>query len=77
MNIRLSRAEQIKIANLYQDILEENDSGVLGQPEVAPDINQLENEDDYNQDDQRKAFLLGNIQTRSGRIGKRRRKNKK
>jgi hypothetical protein len=77
MNIRLSRAEQIKIANLYQDILEENDSGVLGQPEVAPDINQLENEDDVAKDDQRRPFMIGSIQTRSGKIGKRRRKNKK
>jgi hypothetical protein len=74
---RLSSKEEKIIADLYQEILNEDmdAGGMLG---GVPTHNDLENGDEYATGDNRRPFLLGKgtIQTRKGAV-KNRKKAKK
>lgn len=74
---RLSTLEEKKIADLYQEILNEDmdSGGMLGG--VPTHGGEIENSDNYAPGDNRRPFLLGKgtIQTRKGPI--KNKKNKK
>jgi len=75
---RLSIQEQQKIADIYQEILEEDmdSGGLLGGLAPADAITSLDNKDNYAPGDTRIPKILGRgvVQTRKGAI---KRKNKK
>ena len=74
---RLSIAEEKKIADLYQDILNEDMDvgGILGGAAFSDDLGE-ENADDYAPGDNRIPKLLGKVQTRKG-VAKKTKKSKK
>lgn len=78
---RLSIQEQKKIADIYQEILEEdmNSGGLLGGVAPADAITSLNNKDNYAPGDTRIPKVLGRgvVQTRKGAIKRKVRKNKK
>ena len=82
MSLRLSITEQNKIANLYQEILEDMSAGaggMFGEPqEPIVDLGEP-NEDKYARGDTRipKSIFGGNILTRKGMIKSKDKKSSK
>jgi hypothetical protein len=81
MSLRLSTIEEKKIADLYDQILEDmsaGDGGVLGTPQDSVDDLGEPNGDNYARGDQRipKSIFGGDILSRKGLIKKKRKKSK-
>jgi hypothetical protein len=82
MSLRLSTLEEQKLANLYQEILEDmsaGEGGMFGTPQDTVEDLGEPNGDDYATDDQRilKSIFGGNIMSRKGLIKRKTKKIKK
>jgi hypothetical protein len=80
MSKRLSTIEEGKIADLYQQILEDMDAGSIlgGSSDGTGDLGE-ENDDDYATGDQRIPVSIfgGNIVSRNGSVKRKKKKSKK
>lgn len=80
MSKRLSTIEEGKIADLYQQILEDMDAGSIlgGSSDGTGDLGE-ENKDDYATGDQRipTSIFGGNIVSRNGPVKRKKKKSKK
>lgn len=75
--MRLSRAEQEIIANIYEKMLTEDmdAGGMMGGTPTSSGA--IENEDDFAKGDTRIPYIVGRVQTRKGVIKKRKKLHKK
>jgi hypothetical protein len=82
MSLRLSTLEEQRLANLYQEILEDmsaGDGGMFGTPQDSVEDLGEPNGDNYATGDQRipKSIFGGNIMSRKGLIKRKTKKIKK
>ena len=82
MSLRLSTLEEQKLANLYQEILEDMSAGgggLLGSPQESVEYLGQPNGDNYATGDQRipKSIFGGDILSRKGLVKRKKKKAKK